>query len=342
MLVFGGAFFHILFVGKLGSMNFFCFETGCIVPFQRKKNPNIPTRCFDQHITSKLVTSEPRTSVTSNLDAGVRKLSWIFLKSPGTFLGGGNSKIFGLFTPYPWGFMIQFDDIIFFKWVGKNHQLDFVSFLWLFCSSFCFSDYIFCFQLCQFWVMILVKRSKHKNFVSPKTIKTQRSWCSGCEREENKKRVLKHLEKWPAVDQNGEWRKGQFFKLLHELEGGGDRVYKQNSSGRLVPFWASYGAMDVLSFFFLIANSLLLGKSTLKSKRADFFSFLYGQLGLRRSNQVLRWDSFYTTNVRWSAEAAKKPSWRSADLGSPSGCRIWRFQNFHPRNPATFRETFSI
>ena len=147
--------------------------------------------------------------------------------------------------------MIQFDDIIFFKWVGKNHQLDFVSFLWLFCSSFCFSDYFFVFQLCQFWVMILVKRSKHKNFVSPKTIKTQRSWCSGCEREENKKRVLKHLEKWPAVDQNGEWRNGQFFKLLHELEGGGDRVYKQNSSGRLVPFWASYGAMDVLSFFFL-------------------------------------------------------------------------------------------
>ena len=113
-----------------------------------------------------------------------------------------------------------------------------------------------------------------------------------------------------------------------------------------VVVWSLFGLLMVqwtcFRFFFWIANSLLLGKSTLKSKRADFFSFLYGQLGLRRSNQVLRWDSFYTTNVRWSAEAAKKPSWRSADLGSPSGCRIWRFQNFHPRNPATFRETFSI
>lgn len=113
-----------------------------------------------------------------------------------------------------------------------------------------------------------------------------------------------------------------------------------------VVVWSLFGLLMVqwtcFRFFFGIANSLLLGKSTLKSKRADFFSFLYGQLGLRRSNQVLRWDSFYTTNVRWSAEAAKKPSWRSADLGSPSGCRIWRFQNFHPRNPATFRETFSI
>ena len=28
------------------------------------------------------------------------------------------------FHPDPWGFMIQFDYIIFFKWVGSNHQLD--------------------------------------------------------------------------------------------------------------------------------------------------------------------------------------------------------------------------
>ncbi len=26
-----------------------------------------------------------------------------------THLGGGNSNIFGIFTPKPWGFMIQFD-----------------------------------------------------------------------------------------------------------------------------------------------------------------------------------------------------------------------------------------
>ena len=38
------------------------------------------------------------------------------------FLGGGNSNIFYF---HPWGFMIQFDLRIFFKWVGKNHQLDY-------------------------------------------------------------------------------------------------------------------------------------------------------------------------------------------------------------------------
>ena len=31
--------------------------------------------------------------------------------------GGGNSNIFGISTPKIGGFMIQFDDIIFFKWV---------------------------------------------------------------------------------------------------------------------------------------------------------------------------------------------------------------------------------
>ena len=30
-------------------------------------------------------------------------------------LDGGNSNIFGIFTPKPWGFMIQFDDLICFS-----------------------------------------------------------------------------------------------------------------------------------------------------------------------------------------------------------------------------------
>ena len=96
-------------------MNFFCFETGCIVPFQRKKNPNIPllgefrwggdfgwkspTRCFDQHITSK-----PRTSVTSNLDAGVRELSWIFFEKSRDLSRWWQLKEFWTFHPVSLGF----------------------------------------------------------------------------------------------------------------------------------------------------------------------------------------------------------------------------------------------
>ena len=34
-------------------------------------------------------------------------------------LGGGNSNIFYV-HPEPWGFMLQFDDTIFFRWVGSN------------------------------------------------------------------------------------------------------------------------------------------------------------------------------------------------------------------------------
>ena len=41
-------------------------------------------------------------------------------KTPGNlWLGGGNSNIFN-FHPEPWGFMIQFDLRIFFKWVGST------------------------------------------------------------------------------------------------------------------------------------------------------------------------------------------------------------------------------
>ena len=36
---------------------------------------------------------------------------------------GGGFKYFFMFIPI-WGFMIQFDLRIFFRWVGKNHQLD--------------------------------------------------------------------------------------------------------------------------------------------------------------------------------------------------------------------------
>ena len=39
-----------------------------------------------------------------------------------TYLGGGNSNIFGIFTPIP-GEMIQFDEHIF--QMGWNHQLVF-------------------------------------------------------------------------------------------------------------------------------------------------------------------------------------------------------------------------
>ena len=35
-------------------------------------------------------------------------------------LGGGNSFIFSYVHPDPWGFMIQFDLRIFFKWVGEK------------------------------------------------------------------------------------------------------------------------------------------------------------------------------------------------------------------------------
>ena len=38
-------------------------------------------------------------------------------------LGGGNSNIFGIFTPNPWGFMIQFDQHICFNWVLKSPRL---------------------------------------------------------------------------------------------------------------------------------------------------------------------------------------------------------------------------
>ena len=38
------------------------------------------------------------------------------------------TQTFFIFTPIP-GEMIQFDDIIFFKWVVKNHQLVFLCFV---------------------------------------------------------------------------------------------------------------------------------------------------------------------------------------------------------------------
>ncbi len=41
-------------------------------------------------------------------------------------LGGGNSNIFD-FHPDPWGNDSQFDVCIFFRWVGKNHQVESVS-----------------------------------------------------------------------------------------------------------------------------------------------------------------------------------------------------------------------
>ena len=39
-------------------------------------------------------------------------------------------QIFFIFTPYPWGFMIQFDGCIFFRWCVKNHQLVSVDWCW--------------------------------------------------------------------------------------------------------------------------------------------------------------------------------------------------------------------
>ncbi len=40
------------------------------------------------------------------------------VKTP--YLGGGNSNILGNFHPDTWGFMIQFDGCIFFRWVGEK------------------------------------------------------------------------------------------------------------------------------------------------------------------------------------------------------------------------------
>ena len=40
----------------------------------------------------------------------------LLLLLSGQKLGGGNSNIFWNFHPDPWGFTIQFDDLIFFKW----------------------------------------------------------------------------------------------------------------------------------------------------------------------------------------------------------------------------------
>ena len=46
-------------------------------------------------------------------------LRWPFIPTDGTC--GGNSTIFGIFTPPKnWGFMIQFDYMIFFKWIGST------------------------------------------------------------------------------------------------------------------------------------------------------------------------------------------------------------------------------
>ena len=47
--------------------------------------------------------------------------AWVFYGTGG-FLGGGNSKIVGIFTPDPYREMIQFDEQIFFQ-MGCNHQL---------------------------------------------------------------------------------------------------------------------------------------------------------------------------------------------------------------------------
>ena len=173
--------------------------------------------------------------------------------------------------------MIQFDDIIFFKWVGKNHQLDLFRFCDFFVLLFVFQTIFFVFQLCQFWVTILVKRFKHKNFVSPKTIKTQRSWCSGCEREENKKRVLKHLEKWPTVDQNGEWRNGpgmgsfsSFCMNLKEVEIG----FKNKIP---VVFWSLFGLLMVqwTCFLFFFGLPIHCCSANQHSIRGELISFRF-------------------------------------------------------------------
>jgi len=46
----------------------------------------------------------------------------------GVILAGGKSKIFGIFTPNVWGFMIQFDGRIFFQMGWFNRQLVLVGF----------------------------------------------------------------------------------------------------------------------------------------------------------------------------------------------------------------------
>ena len=47
----------------------------------------------------------------------------LFATKKNRLLGGGNSNILFMFIPKIWGFMIQFDLRIFFKWVGfQNHQ----------------------------------------------------------------------------------------------------------------------------------------------------------------------------------------------------------------------------
>ena len=44
-------------------------------------------------------------------------------EDPATQLGGGNSNIFGIFTPDPWGDSLQFDGCIFFQRGWFNHHL---------------------------------------------------------------------------------------------------------------------------------------------------------------------------------------------------------------------------
>ena len=49
-------------------------------------------------------------------------LQWNFYSKPNKRGGGGNSKIFGSFTPTNWGKMNPFVTSIFFNWVETNHQ----------------------------------------------------------------------------------------------------------------------------------------------------------------------------------------------------------------------------
>ena len=78
-------------------------------------------------------------------------------KVTNTILGGGNSNIL-IFTPNVWGNGIQFDLRIFFRWVGKNHQLviptlplrnkvwEFLTLDWnCFCYTYFFTQRCFCY-----------------------------------------------------------------------------------------------------------------------------------------------------------------------------------------------------
>ena len=68
----------------------------------------------------------------------IRRCFFSFFELINSYLGGG-FKYSWNFHPDPWGFMIQFDLRIFFKWVGgKNHQLVTLSKLCVFFVLFFF------------------------------------------------------------------------------------------------------------------------------------------------------------------------------------------------------------